>query len=74
MSYLSREIEADGKVYNYRRIKEDIIMDTTGILCNRDNVNIADRQLIERILPAYKSAALEKRVLKLCNTLEARGH
>ena len=64
-------------------------MDTTGIVRNQNNVNIAtperafldmlylnkdfyfdninslDRQLIERILPAYKSAALEKRVAKL---------
>jgi hypothetical protein len=30
-----------------------------------DNVNLLDRQLIGRILPAYKSAALEKRVAKL---------
>ena len=89
VSYLSREIEADGRVYNYRRIREDIIMDTTGIFRNKGNVNVAsperaildmlylnkdfyfdninsiDRKLIERILPAYKSAALENRVLKL---------
>jgi hypothetical protein len=89
VSYLSREIEADGKVYSYRRIKEEIIMDTAGIIRSQDNINIAtperafldmqylnkdfyfdnlnplDRQLIERILPAYKSAALEKRVAKL---------
>ncbi len=30
-----------------------------------DNVNLLDKQLIGRILPAYKSAALEKRVAKL---------
>jgi hypothetical protein len=89
VSYLSREIETDGKVYSYRRIKEEIIMDTAGIIRCQDNVNIAtperafldvlhlnkdfyfdnlnplDRQLIERILPAYKSVALEKRVAKL---------
>lgn len=88
VSYLSREIEVDGRIYSYRRIKEDIIIDTTGIL-RKDNVNIAtperafldmlylnkdfyfdninslDRQLIDRILPAYKSAALEKQVAKL---------
>ena len=89
VSYLSREIEADGKVYNYRRIKEEIIMDTTGIIRNQDNVNIVtperafldmlylnkdfyfdninslDRKLIGRILPIYRSAALQKRVTKL---------
>jgi hypothetical protein len=89
ISYLSREIEADDKIYSYRRIKEMIIMDTTGIVRNQNNVNIAtperafldmlylnkdfyfdninslDRQLIEHILSAYKSAALEKRVAKL---------
>lgn len=89
VSYLSREIEADGKIYGYRRIKESIIIDTTGIIRGKDNVNIAtperalldmlylnkdfyfdnissiDKQLISRILPAYKSAALDKRVAKL---------
>ena len=88
VSYLSREIEVNGRVYSYRRIKEEIIMDTTGIIRKQDNVNIAtperafldmlylnkdfyfdninslNRQLIERILPVYKSAALEKRVAK----------
>lgn len=88
VSYLSREIEVDDKIYNYRRIKEEVIIDTTGIN-RKDNVNIAtperafldilylnkdfyfdninslDKQLITRILPVYKSAALEKRVTKL---------
>ncbi|MGV8094450.1 MAG: hypothetical protein AB2L24_21550 [Mangrovibacterium sp.] len=88
VSYLSREIEIDGKTYSYRRIKEDIIIDTTGIR-SQDNINIAtperafldivylnrdfyfdninslDKQLMSRILPTYKSAALEKRVAKL---------
>ncbi|MDR1937179.1 MAG: hypothetical protein LBQ73_01605 [Tannerellaceae bacterium] len=89
VSYLSREMEIDRRVYSYRRIKEDIIMDTTGIVRGQDHVNVAtperafldilylnkdfyfdninplDRQLISRILPAYQSAALEKRVTKL---------
>lgn len=91
VSYLSREIESDGKTYSYRRIKEEIIMNTTGIVRTKENVNIAtperafldmlylnkdfyfdninplDKQLIVRILPAYKSTALEKRVAKLLN-------
>lgn len=89
ISYLSREIEIAGKTYSYRRIREEIIMDTTGIVRNQNNVNIAtperaftdmlylnkncyfdninplDRTFIDRIIPAYKSVALEKRVAKL---------
>lgn len=89
VSYLTREVEADRKIYSYRRIKEEVIMNTTGIVCGEgnintatperafldmlylnknfyfDNINLPDRQLIERIIPAYKSAALEKRVAKL---------
>ncbi len=41
ISYLNRKTEADGKIYTYRRIKQDIIMDTTGIVRKQDNVNIA---------------------------------
>lgn len=89
VSYLSREIEVDEKKYTYRRIKEDIIMEPTGIIRNENHVNIAlperalldilylckdfyfdnlnaiDRKLVDRILPTYRSAALEKRVTKL---------
>lgn len=88
VSYLSRELEVAGKIYSYRRLKEEIIIDTTGVV-RRDHVNIAtperafldllylnkefyfdninplDRQLIAKILPLYKSAAMEKRVTKL---------
>ena len=51
ISYLSREINIDGKTYNYRRIKESIIMDTTGIIRNQKNVNIAtpERALIDML-------------------------
>lgn len=88
-SYLTREIKADGMIFSYRRIKEEIIMDPTGIVRKADNTNIAtperafldtlylnkafyfdnlnplDRQLIDRIIPAYRSVALEKRVAEL---------
>lgn len=37
---LSRSVEIDGKVYRYRKIKGEILVDTTGIIC-KDNVNIA---------------------------------
>ena len=40
ISYLSREIEVDGSTYSYRRIKEDIIINTIGII-RKDNINIA---------------------------------
>jgi hypothetical protein len=88
VGYLSRELEIDGRTYNYRRIKEEIIIDTTGIerkgnvniatperafldtlYLNKefyfDNLNSLDRRQINKILPAYCSAALEKRVAKL---------
>lgn len=88
VSYLSRYIEADGGIYSYRRIKEEIIIDNTGIVRTGDNTNIAiperafldmmylnknfyfdnllplNRELVYKILPVYKSAALEKRVKK----------
>jgi hypothetical protein len=41
VSYLSRELEIDGKSFLYRRIKEEIIMDRTGILQVNDTVNMA---------------------------------
>lgn len=41
ISYLSREVVIDGKTYRYRRIKEEIIMDTTGIIRNEDYFNKA---------------------------------
>lgn len=89
VSYLTREIEADGMVFSYRRIKEEIIMDPTGVVRMADNTNIAtperafldmlylnkayyfdnlnplDKKLIDRIIPAYRSVALKKRVAEL---------
>ena len=41
ISYLSREVEIDGKIYCYRRIREDMIMNTNGIIRHQDRVNIA---------------------------------
>ena len=37
---LSRRIEIDGKLYRYRKIKGEILVDTSGIIRER-NVNIA---------------------------------
>lgn len=88
VSYLNREIETEDRIYSYRKIKGEIIIDSTGIL-RKENVNIAtperafldilylnkdfyfdnlnplDKLLIDRIVPAYQSTALEKRVTKL---------
>lgn len=89
ISYLSREVEIAGKIYDYRRIKEEIIINTIGIIRGQGNVNIAtperafldilylnkdfyfdnlnplDRDMIDRMVQAYQSVALEKRVAKL---------
>ncbi len=89
VSYLSRKLEIEDYTYIYRRIREQTIMDTTGIILGQDNCNMAsperafldmlylnkdfyfdniqslDQQLIARILPAYQSAALEKRAGKI---------
>ncbi len=87
VSYLSREIKIEGNTYDYRRIKEEIIINMNGIIrtdnvntatperafldmiyLNKefyfDNLNLLDRESIARMLPVYKSGALEKRVAK----------
>jgi hypothetical protein len=88
VGYLSREMQIDGRMYSYRRIKDEVIIDITGIE-RKDNVNIAsperafldtlylnknfyfdnlnplDSGQIEKILPTYRSVALEKRIAKL---------
>lgn len=40
VSYLSRNIEINENIFNYRRIKENILMNTTGIIKN-NNINMA---------------------------------
>ncbi|MGB3343716.1 MAG: hypothetical protein WBA61_07380 [Aequorivita sp.] len=51
ISYLSREVLIDGKTYSYRRIKETIIMDTTGIIRNKKQCNMAtpERALLDML-------------------------
>lgn len=51
VSYLSREIEIDGKKFSYRRIKEDIIMGMAGIVHNNNGINIAtpERALLDTL-------------------------
>jgi hypothetical protein len=42
-SYLSRSLEIDKQTYRFRRIKENILLDITGIIRN-DNINIASTE------------------------------
>ena len=41
VSYLTREIEIDGQSIRYRKIKGEILSNTTGIILNKNNINIA---------------------------------
>ncbi len=41
VSYLSRETETDNQIIRYRQIKGEILTNTTGIIMNKNNVNIA---------------------------------
>ena len=88
-SYLSRELTIDDRLFSYRRIKQDIIMEGAGIFRDSHHVNMAmperafldilylnkdfyfdnleplDKHKIDKIIPAYKSISLQKRVHKL---------
>lgn len=41
VSYLSRNIKVEGQVYSYRKIKGEIMVNTAGILRQKNNINIA---------------------------------
>ena len=41
ISYLTREVEIDGQTIRYRQIKGEILSNTTGIILNKNNINIA---------------------------------
>ncbi|HED08292.1 MAG TPA: hypothetical protein ENI57_09275 [Ignavibacteria bacterium] len=41
VSYLRRDIVVDGQAYRYRKIKGEILVNTAGILQQKNNVNIA---------------------------------
>ena len=41
VSYLSREIEADNRIFRYRQMKGEILTNTEGIILNENNINIA---------------------------------
>lgn len=87
VSYLSRKLNIDNNEYSYRKIKNEIIVDTTGIE-QINNINIAtperafldtlylnsnyyfnnlrliNREFVAKLLPIYRSKALEARVKK----------
>ena len=41
VSYLSRETEIDNQPFRYRQLKGEILTNTTGIILNNNNINIA---------------------------------
>jgi hypothetical protein len=41
VSYLSREIEINNQFFHYRQIKGEILTNTTGVILNINNINIA---------------------------------
>jgi hypothetical protein len=41
VSYLSREIEINGKIYQFRKIKDNLLVNTSGIVQNPNFVNMA---------------------------------
>ncbi|MBN1647828.1 MAG: hypothetical protein JW874_07335 [Spirochaetales bacterium] len=89
ISYLTRNITIAATKISIRKIKNSVLISTTGIIRNDNGINIAcseralldllylngdcyfdnpgplDREMIAKLLPVYKSAALEKRVKKI---------
>jgi hypothetical protein len=41
ISYLAREVEIDNQTFRYRQMKGEILVNTAGIILNKDNINIA---------------------------------
>ncbi|HEY9167852.1 MAG TPA: hypothetical protein VIN72_00010 [Lutibacter sp.] len=44
VSYLSRVVEIDGWEIKYRKIKDAVLLNTTGIISNPDGINIATKE------------------------------
>jgi hypothetical protein len=89
VSYLSRSIAVENQTYIYRKIKGEILVNTSGIIRQNNQVNIAiaerafldllylnadyyfdnlnslNKDLVYKLLPAYQSKTLIKRVNKL---------
>lgn len=50
VSYLSRSVEVDGNILNYRRVKGEILSDTRGILCGGGlNVATPERAFLDTV-------------------------
>ena len=41
VSYLAREVKIDNQTFRYRQMKGEILVNTAGIILNKDNINIA---------------------------------
>jgi hypothetical protein len=41
VSYLTREIKIESQTFRYRKIKDEILTNTEGIILNKNNINIA---------------------------------
>ena len=41
VSYLTREVKIDNQTFRYRQMKGEILVNTAGIILNKDNINIA---------------------------------
>jgi hypothetical protein len=41
ISYLAREVKIDNQTFRYRQMKGEILVNTAGIILNKDNINIA---------------------------------
>jgi len=41
VSYLAREVEIGNRTFRYRQLKGEILVNTAGIILNKDNINIA---------------------------------
>ena len=88
VSYLSRSVDIEGRIYAYRKIKGEILIVTQGIIQTGnvniatperafldilylnsayyfDNLNPLDKNLINKLMPAYNSKTLTARVKKL---------
>jgi hypothetical protein len=50
VSYLTREVNVDNKQIEYRKVKKEILFNTTGIVCeNNTNIAIAERAFLDTL-------------------------
>ena len=89
VSYLSREVEIDNNIFAFRKVKNELLISTQGIIQQGntvtiatperafldmlylngamyfDNLNPLNRELIDQILPIYRSEIMLRRVQKI---------